>query len=52
VSKLKSTAKRLHSLRNMIAGDIKPKAIEEAITGFPPSSRSKYLMFKLVGSAR
>ena len=43
--KLKSTAKRLHSLRNMMASDITPKAIEDAIAGFPPSSKNAVLAY-------
>jgi integrase len=43
--KLNSTARRLKTLRGMIASDITPKDIEYAITGFPPSSKNAVLAY-------
>ena len=39
--KLKSTANRLDSLRDMMASDITRKQIEEAIAGFPPLKQKR-----------
>jgi integrase len=43
--KLRSTARRLNSLLGVTASDITPKAIEEAIAGFPPSSKNAVLAY-------